>query len=265
MRKIAGDRWFYHPSQAVYAAPEEIDLPYESVHFASGALTLHGWFFPATGAGEAKGTIVHCHGNGGNITGHFKFIAWLPAMGWNVFAFDYRGFGRSEGDPTRAGTIADAHAAVEYVQSRPDVASDRVVVLGQSLGASVAIVVAAQRDDLAGAVIEGAFSSYRGAAAFVCRQSLFLWGVAPFTKMLVGSGLDPIDFVGNGLSLPKLFITGTADRICDHRQTVALHATASDPKELWVIPGGAHLEALRDADGEGRSRVEGFLSRCVGC
>jgi len=261
VQKIAGDRWFYHPSREVYGAPEEIDLPYESVHFASGAFTLHGWFFPA--AGEAKGTVVHCHGNGGNITGHFKFVAWLPAMRWNVLVFDYRGFGRSEGEPTRAGTIADAHAAVEYVRSRSDVAPERVVLLGQSLGASVGIVVASQRHDLAGAVFEGAFSSYRGAAGFVCRQSLFLWGVAPFTKMLVGAGLDPMEFVGNGSTMPKLFITGTADGICDHRQTIALHKAASDPKELWVIQGGEHLEALRDADGEGRLRVASFLSSCI--
>jgi predicted alpha/beta-fold hydrolase len=119
MSKTRGDHWFYHPTQYEYGYPEDEDLAYESVRFPSGDERLHGWFFPA--ASDPKGTVIHCHGNAGNITGHFQFVAWMPSCGWNVLVFDYRGFGRSTGRPTRAGTVADVNAAIDYAGSRGDV------------------------------------------------------------------------------------------------------------------------------------------------
>ena len=152
-----GDRLFYYPTSVVYGRPESHGLTYESVCFESGDGTaLHGWFFPSDG--PTRGTIVHCHGNAGNITGHFEAVRWLPACGWNVLCFDYRGYGRSAGAPSRSGTIEDARAALRYALSRSDVDPRCVVMLGQSLGGSIGIVVAAECDTLRGLAVEGAFS-----------------------------------------------------------------------------------------------------------
>ena len=126
------DSFFYYPNARKYASPAEEGLKFESVHFAAkDGPRLHGWFFPATG--EPKGTVLHLHGNAGNITGHFAHIAWLPTEGWNVLCFDYRGYGESEGKVTRAGTVSDAHAALDYLLKRPG-GPARIVVFGQSLG-----------------------------------------------------------------------------------------------------------------------------------
>ncbi len=132
MTQLKGDRWFFYPTQTEYAHPDEFGLPFESVHFESEGNLLHGWYFPSEG--RAKGTIVHCHGNAGNVTGHFKFVTSMPKRGWNVFCFDYRGFGRSRGTPTRPGAVADTHAAVDYLITRRDVDPTRIALFGQSLG-----------------------------------------------------------------------------------------------------------------------------------
>jgi len=126
---IGCDRFFYYPNAHEYGSPQEFRLACESVSFhAADGTRLHGWFFPAEG--EPVGTVLHLHGNAGNITGHFHHVAWLPGAGWNVLCFDYRGYGRSEGRVTRAGTIADAHGALNHLLGRPDVDAGRIVALG---------------------------------------------------------------------------------------------------------------------------------------
>lgn len=266
MLGVNANGWFYQPTREVYALPDEFGLSYQSVEFgstdASPETKLHGWFFPAMET--AKGTVIHCHGNAGNITSHFSNIAWLPAAGWNVFCFDYQGYGRSAGRPTREGTVKDVHAAIDYVTSRSGLDSGRVLLFGQSLGGAVATVAAAQRNDLRGVVVEGAFSSYQREAAFICQQTWFLAGAASaLARGLVSTGLDPIDHVADVAPTPLLFITGTADTICDHQQTLDLHAAAREPKSLWVIENGRHTSALFETNGEGKRRIDEFFTRCV--
>jgi len=261
-----GDRFFHYPTRTIYDRPEEHGIACEDVFFESdGGQRLHGWFLPATG--RARGTLIHCHGNAGNITGHYRFVAWLPARGWNVFCFDYRGFGRSAGRPTREGDVADVHAAIDCMQRREGVDADRLVLFGQSLGGTVALAVAAEREDLAALAVEGAFASYRDEARFVCRRTWWLWGVAGVvSRVFVATGHDAIDRVHRVGSIPKLFVCGARDGTVDHRQTIALHEAAGPPKALWVLPEGGHMDALVDnepepgQDGVGkRDRFLGFL------
>ena len=206
--------------------------------------------------------MLHCHGNAGNITGHFEQVKWLPAACWNVLCFDYRGYGQSTGHPTRAGTIADAHAAAEYLQSRNDVDAESIVILGQSLGGAVGIVLAERWHGARGLAVEGAFSQYRAEAMYVCRKNIFMRPLAGLmAKTLISEGLEPIDSVSSLASLPKLFVCGTDDGIVDFRQTVALHDAAAPPKELHVIDGGGHTDSMCLL--EGRDRILSFFEGCL--
>jgi fermentation-respiration switch protein FrsA (DUF1100 family) len=257
-----GDRFFFYPTRTVYDRPEEQGLAYEPVAFEAGdGVGLHGWFLPAEG--QAVGTLVHCHGNAGNITGHYQFVAFLLQRGWNVLCFDYRGFGESAGRPSREGVVADTHAAVDYAKRRDDVDSDWLVLFGQSIGGTVAIVAAAERNDLAAVAVEGAFSSYRAEAGHVCRHTWWLWGVSAIVpQVFIAAGCDAIDYVGRIGAIPKLFICATRDGIVDHRQTVALHDAATEPKELWVVDDGGHTGGLvvdeADPDGPAAERRDRF-------
>jgi len=257
------DGFFYHPTRKVYTTPEELGVDCESVGFTSGDGTrLAGLFIP--GYPPATGTVLHLHGNAGNVTAHLGNVAWLPALGWNVLCFDYRGYGRSEGWPSRDGTLADAHAALDYLLNRPDVDARRVVAFGESLGGAISIVLAAQRQEIRGLATDGAFSHYRRIARWTLRQNPLLlvlgWWVP---KWLMVDGLDPIDHVARIGPRPVLFMHGSADRIVPLRMAEELHAAAGDPKELWIMEGMDHYQALHELPGEVHPRLDGFFRRCV--
>ncbi|MBD3969552.1 alpha/beta hydrolase, partial [Xanthomonas citri pv. citri] len=79
---------------------------------------LQGWFIPSsTGpADNAIATIIHAHGNAGNMSAHWPLVSWLPERNFNVFMFDYRGFGKSKGTPSQAGLLDDTQSAINVVR-----------------------------------------------------------------------------------------------------------------------------------------------------
>lgn len=261
---IGCDSLFYYPNRHVYDLPREHGLNCESVSFKNrDGHKLHGWFFPARC--RPAGTLIHLHGNAGNITGHFQHVAWLPQAGWNVLAFDYRGYGQSEGRMTRAGSIADAHAALDYLLSRPDVDRSRIAAFGQSLGGAIGIVLAAERSEIRGLATDGAFDDYRRIASWHVRRNPLLLAVAWWVPgVLMSKGYDPIDYVGRISPRPLLILHGTADRVVDPRMARRLFDAAREPKELWLIEGADHYGALQDHADDARRRLLAFFNRCVG-
>src|SRR5262245_38553000 len=111
------ESYFYYPDRVAYSTPASAGLSYEEVTFNSRDGTqLSGWFIPAAGrnARAAKGTVVHFHGNAQNISSHWEFLDWLPARAYNVFIFDYRGYGKSQGKPEQKGVFEDSVSALQY-------------------------------------------------------------------------------------------------------------------------------------------------------
>lgn len=256
------DSQFYRPSRQEYDAPENYGLEYEPVTFvARDGVRLSGWWFPAEGS--AIGTVVHCHGNAGNITGHFVQTAWLPAEGYNVLCFDYRGYGCSEGRVTRSGTIADAHAAVDHAMAREG-AGPVVLLFGQSLGGTVAIVVAAERDDLAGVAVDGAFSDYRQEVAWVLSRQWLTRSVAKLiARFGISRGHDAIDCVDRVAPTPLFLMHGKEDRTCPWEMSQDLYDRAKEPKGLWLIPDAGHYEALNELAEIGRPKLTDFFRACA--
>ncbi len=257
------DGSFFRPTSKVYDKPDLYGIYPEDVLIPSrDGVALHGWLFHAD---RPVGTIVHCHGNAGNITAHFRFIHWLPACGWNVLCFDYRGYGRSTGRITRDGLINDTAAGIDYALNHPDIDRLRVAVLGQSIGASAAIVaIAREQFPLAGLVLDGPFSSYRREAHFVTQQVWYLRLVSRWiAKCLISDDHSAIDSVADLPYVPKLFICGTDDHIVEAQQTIDLHEAAPDPKDLWVIQDSRHTEAITGEIPGGQKRVLEFLNGCV--
>jgi len=255
------DRLFYYPDHIEHSDPAQQGVRFERVTFTSEDGTrLSGWFFPA--AGPAKGTIVHCHGNAQNITSHWRGGDFLPERGFHLLVFDYRGYGASDGSPTRRGTVMDARAAVAYVRGRPDVDPRRVALFGQSLGGAVAVVVAAGDPRIKGAVIDSAFTSYQAEAAHVLRRTVLLYPLAwPLSRLLVSSGLDPIDCVDRISPRPLLFVHGTRDRVVPPEMSRELAARAKEPKQLWLAEGATHIAALFQQRQDYVRTVGGFFDK----
>jgi dipeptidyl aminopeptidase/acylaminoacyl peptidase len=137
----------------------------ESVFFKStDGDTLNGWFLKPKNQ-TPKITLLQLHGNAGTIANYLQLSSFLE-YGFQVFMFDYSGFGFSQGKATRNNVLADALSALDYLKTRQDVAGTKLVIYGQSLGGNFAPVVASKRqNEIDGLVIEGGFSSYKDMAA----------------------------------------------------------------------------------------------------
>src|SRR5262245_703487 len=163
--------FFYQPDRVLYGTPAQAGLKYEQVAFPSRDGTrLVGWFLPAAGYADprnARGTVVHFHGNAQNLSAHWRYVEWLPRRGFNLFVFDYRGYGASEGSPDPKGVFEDSASALDYVRQRRDVDPGRLLVFGQSLGGAnaIAVVGGGNRAGVKALAIEATFFSYSSIAA----------------------------------------------------------------------------------------------------
>ncbi|MFS2164022.1 alpha/beta hydrolase [Variovorax sp. Varisp62] len=231
---------FYYPDSVRYETPDVLGLRYESVQFASADGTrLSGWFLPAENRQnpkEAKGTVVHFHGNAQNMSTHWRFVAWLPKQDYNVFVFDYRGYGQSEGKPEPKGVFEDSHAALNYVRSRGDLDPERLFLFGQSLGGTNAIAVmgSGNRAGVKAVAVESTFYSYSSIA------NEKLWGAG----LLVSDEYAASKYVAAVSPVPLLLIHGTADQVIPLAHSKRLLADAREPRRLIEVPGASHLEPM---------------------
>lgn len=255
------DRVFYYPDRRQRTKPSASGVAFEDVFFHSAdGVRLHGWYLPSRFP-DARGTILHLHGNAANVTGHWPFIGWLPASGYNVLTIDYRGFGQSEGTPTREGTILDAEAALDYLRGRSDVSAGRIFSFGQSIGGAIAIVLASRRrGHLAGVVIDSAFTSYRQIARYHILRNPVMLLVAWWFPFGVESTFDPIEHVAEISPTPILFMHGKTDRIIPWEMSQRLYEAAAEPKTLWLIDNMDHMEAWEQMPEEAGRR---FVDFCV--
>lgn len=227
----AGDRFFYRPDTTTFV-PEanHPGLTIEAVHFAApGGPRLSAWWLPAQSS--PRGTVVFCHGNGGNVSQHAHAVSWLPARGFQVLIFDYRGYGTSEGNPTREGTVQDAIAALDFALARDP---SHTVLFGHSLGGAIGLAAAVERPAVRGVIVESSFPSYRAAAR--ATAPAFAWLV----PWLVSVGFEPEDAIARIAPRPVLVIHGSSDPITPLPLGEALFAAAREPKQWRAVYGGTH-------------------------
>jgi fermentation-respiration switch protein FrsA (DUF1100 family) len=255
---------FYQPNQILYETPDLYNLHYEEVFFKSKDGTkLHGWFIPAVG--DAVGTIIHFHGNFGNVTYYFNQICWFPLNNFNVFTFDYRGYGQSEGTPSRRGIYDDSVSAIEYIISNPTISSNNVYIFGQSLGGVNAIVAIAKNNfpEIRAIAIEGAFYSYRAEAqdmmgstfqkeiGYIPFLSQQIWLISLFS---VTNSYSSDEFIDQVSPIPILLIHCTEDSLVSYHHSERLYEKAKEPKHLWIISGCSHLQVFTEKKIEYRYR-----------
>lgn len=259
---IGCDQLFYYPDRRDRGRPSDDGVAHEDVWFhAEDGVKLHGWFMPAAGA--PRGAVLHVHGNAANITGHYQAVSWLPAEGYHVLTFDYRGYGRSEGRVTRVGTVRDTLAALDSLRARPEVRGRPVFVIGQSIGGAVAIAAAAERPgQVRGLVVDGAFSRYRDIAWHHVVRNPALLILGWWYPLMLSRAHDPIDCVKRISPTPVLFMHGTADRVVPHAMSKRLSDAAREPKELWLIEGMDHYEAWSERADEVHRRLLEFFAAC---
>ena len=146
----------FFPDRRMGATPAQLGVRYKDVFFdTEDGVKLNGWYIPTE---SARGVLVFCHGNAANISNRLESIQIFLELGLSVFIFDYRGYGRSDGKISEAGTYLDARAAVDYLLTEEGVPADRLILFGRSLGAAVAVELATRRRPRA-LILESAFTS----------------------------------------------------------------------------------------------------------
>jgi hypothetical protein len=241
---------FFYPQKQMYDNPAARQFSPEDIYFkTSDGLTLHGWFFQAANL-EARATILVLHGNAENLSTHVNSVLWLIKEGFNLFIFDYRGYGKSQGSPSIKGVHLDAESALKALLSMPRMDKERIVVLGQSIGGAIAVYTVAHtpyKDRIAALVIDSAFSSYRLIAREKLAQVFITWPFQYPLSYLVSDAYSPIRWIREVSCVPVLIIHGDKDPVVPMHHGQMLYEAARDPKEFWETTVPGHVTSFADA------------------
>ena len=255
---------FFQPHHKLIETPDRYGIAYQNETLqAQDGTKLHAWFLPAQGV--AKGTILFLHGNAENISTHFRSVMWLPAEGYNVLALDYRGYGASEGLPTLAGVQQDIDAGLRHLLQHQQVDPQRIVILGQSLGGSLALFYSAHsnyRQNIRAVISDSAFADYRWEARDSLAKFALTWPLQWLPWLLVDDDYAPRDAVGMISPIPLLIIQGEQDAVVATYHAQRLYDRAGQPKELLLVPDVGHIAAFEKP--EVRARVVKFLASVLG-
>jgi len=218
--------FIYHPEKSLHRNPDHINLPYESVDFyAADSISLHGWYVPSV---RERGVVLFCHGNGGNISHRLDTIRILNNLGFTVFIFDYRGYGKSNGTPTEEGTYLDAMAAWNYLREIKGIPAEKIIVHGRSLGGAIAVWLAANSEPAA-LIVESSFTSAVDVAKSMTPFQLFSW--------VVTYRYSAVDYIKD-VKCPILVIHSQDDRLIPFELGRNLYLAAPGFSEFVEIQGG---------------------------
>jgi len=237
----------FFPVRSAGVTPADYGLPFEDLRFeTSDGVRIHAWFIPAAagspppsadpGSARRPLTLLAFHGNAESIEHTLPLARLVREAGFNLMAVEYRGYGRSDGMPSERGVYADGAAALQTLRARSDVAPNRIVLWGRSIGAAVAVDVAAglaADEAVAGVILESPFTS----AQDLLRDGghWLLYGLSFFGTYR----FDSAGKIGRIIS-PVLVVHGTADEIAPFTLGKSLYGMAPGGREFVAIEGGGH-------------------------
>ena len=214
------------PTREIEATPGDIGLNFEPLTLATrDDEQLDAWFIPAD---PARGVLLFCHGNAGNISHRLESIRLFHELGLSVLIFDYRGYGQSSGKPTENGTYRDADAAWHYLVRQHGIPPEQIILFGRSLGASIAADLAT-RQTAAAVILESAFTSVPEVAA-----KFYPW--LP-VRWLSRYQYDTRKKLAN-IHSPVLIVHSRDDEIISYSNGEQLYEAAREPKQFLPLRGG---------------------------
>ncbi|MFC2123106.1 alpha/beta hydrolase [Bacteroidota bacterium] len=239
--------YVYYPQPILSDDPSSIGLSFEDVFFeTTDGLKLSGWFVPSA---ADRGVILFCHGNAGNISHRLESIQIFNQLGLDVFIFDYRGYGQSEGRTSESGTYLDVGAAWQHLVRERQIKPNRIVIFGRSLGGAVAAWQACNHTPGA-LILESAFTSVPDIAAK-------LYPYLP-VRLLSRFKYNTVEYLDQ-VDCPVLIIHSREDEIMPFGHGQQLFERASGPKELLEI-SGTHNEGFITSGEHYKEGLDSFIS-----
>jgi len=224
--------------------PQAYGLTYEDIFFkATDGITLHGWLVPST---NSRGTVLFCHGNAGNLSHRLDKVKFFHDKGYDVFVFDYRGYGKSKGSPFEEGLYRDVEGAYGVLISR-GVPAEKIIGYGESLGGAVIIDLAC-RFPLGALIVDSTFNSARDMAT----------RIYPFLPPWIFASRFDSENKMRACTIPKLFIHSSNDEVVPFLLGKKLFDGAAGPKEFLEIRG-AHNSNFFESEGLLKEKVTEFM------
>ncbi|MBI3005316.1 MAG: alpha/beta hydrolase [Ignavibacteriales bacterium] len=230
--------------------PKDAKLSQEDVVIVCrDGIRLHGWLV-AQPKRRSRGTVLYLHGVGDCKTGGIALTKFLYRLGYNIFLYDSRAHGESEGKYCTYGYYEkdDVSTVIDYLMRRRDLRVGSVGVFGTSMGAAVAIQAAMIDDRIQGVIAEACFTDLRTISVDYQRRIIklpwhFLRNVAMSRSQKIARfkarDVSPLKAVQR-LRTPILFIHGTLDSFIRHEYSQSLFTVANDPKQFLSIEGANH-------------------------
>ena len=224
---IAQESLVYFPQtgREMVATPAVRGLPYEDVSLKTeDGETLHAWWVPAA---RPRGTVLLLHGNAGNISHRIDYAHMFRALDYHTLLVDYRGYGRSTGNPSEEGTYRDAQAAWQWLRDR-GTAEREIVLFGESLGGGVASWLAVRYAPRA-LVLASSFTSIPDLGA----------EVYPFlpVRRISRFSYNTLERLAS-VKAPVLVIHSPGDELIPFTHGQRLYEAAREPKAFLEVSGG---------------------------
>ncbi len=245
----------------------DLDRVARRVRIPIGADSLDGWALE----GRRRAVVIAFHGYGRDHTRAWRYASFLRRAGYGFVTVDFRSSRASERKPTTLGAyeLPDAEATLAWVERAPEYRGARIGLLGESLGGSVALVLAARHPRIAAVVADCPFSTGRRAIEDATERWAHL-PRRPFAAIVcaggrLATGCDPcaLDAIAATESLktrPLLFIHSTRDDRFAPEQARDLWRTAGAKDEIWLVDVGHNVGWQYRRD-EYERRVLAFFDR----
>jgi uncharacterized protein len=253
-------------AKPVGAAPADLHAVDLTIASESGS-TLRGWFIEGK---SGQGAILVLHGVHASRLAMLQRAREFAAAGYAVLLIDFQAHGESPGRNITFGHLESRDARAAFDELRRRAPNERIGIVGVSMGGAAALL--AQPPLPADAlVLEQVYPTID--EALDNRLRLYLGPFAAWLEpgleratsrrlQLDPAQLRPIEHIRDQHE-PVFVIAGDVDRHSTLAQSRALFEAAGEPKQLWIVPGAAHVDLARYAPDEYARRVLGFFGRTL--
>lgn len=249
---------FYYPDSNIAITPNKLELDYKEITIALNQDSrISGWLIQNK-SNKKYGTVIHFHGNAENISTHFLYLSWIVNYGYDLFIFDYPGYGKSSGQAEKEQIFYSSRQVLRWVEK--NIESKNLFLLGQSLGGAILIPAYAEAkiDNVRGIILDSTFSSYR----YIAREKLasvwLTWPLQWPLGFLVSDSYSPINYIQN-ISVPILSFHSESDPVVSFASGNLLFTAANEPKQLYKLSKPGHCTAFIMHDDQYRKKLLEFF------